>query len=680
MKRFLKILYVFVLIFLSVWVFTHPVKTETNILKAIVSDSELIDLSGLYSSKINVLVEGETQEQAINTAEEFDKRIDKTNLKSVSINPAEIFETYKSHRTGLLAQNDLKLLESSDFETIKQNSIEKIYNPFSLPLLSLEDDPFMLFSDYIYGLGDLEETISFNDKYYKVLNYEFSEKTSLSPSLLNKEVKKIINLQKDFPNVYLTGTPIHSYAASSRSITEINIICILSALFVIALCMYYFRTPVVLLAVCVSLFLGYLSGYLITGAVFGTIHVLTFVFAATLIGICADYSLHYFVSTKGILKSLTTSMLTTVCAFLILLFSGTVLLKQIALFTICGLISVYAFVTLFYPSILKPLNRKKCLFAFDANQKIKNIVLVFCALVILCGLFFIKYNDNIKNMYTPSKKLAYAEKLFADVTGIKSKTSFAAVSGKNIQECLEKEEQISKNLTDYQALSKYVPSVKQQNHNRELIQKLYKNTVLPYVSGFKLPPQTNLLPEDLPFSENFMFKENKTLMVLYDFDSPEIFKNIEGIKYYNLQNDISNIVKKCRQNCMKLFMPVFLLIFIILIAIYRVKNALILLLPSLLAYLFTLGLLSFFTHINLFHIIALFLVTGFSLDYSIFRFNGEKCANDAVFMSCATSVFSFTLLAMTGFKLISSLGFVLAVGLLTSYILSVLLIRKNSML
>ena len=110
------------------------------------------------------------------------------------------------------------------------------------------------------------------------------------------------------------------------------------------------------------------------------------------------------------------------------------------------------------------------------------------------------------------------------------------------------------------------------------------------------------------------------------------------------------------------------------------------LLPSVCGGFITIGLLSLFNQpVNLFHVLALFLIAGFSLDYSIFRFNsiknpalsGIKSAN-AVLISCATSVFSFLLLSFTSFKLISSLGFVLSLGLISSYVLSLLLINNDS--
>ncbi len=709
MKKFLRILYIGLFLLLAFFALKNPAITETNILRMVVpqKQSNLLDLSNMYSAKINVLIEGEEPEEVSDTADKFEELALKNNLKSISVDGNKILEIYKTSRGGLLSKNTAELLEKNDYKKVKENTIEMIYNPLGFSLLEPEEDPFLLFTDYIMNLGDNinpDSIINHNDKYYRILNYEFDKNIALSPSLLNKQVKKIIQLQKSLSEngveVYLTGTPVHSYYASSRSMVEINIIGIISALFVLFLCLNYFKKPTILLPIATSIILGALAGYFVTALMFPAIHVLTFVFSTTLIGISVDYSLHYFVCKtedksgddviKEIFKSLSVSLLTTISAFLVLYFSHTELLRQIAVFTITGLITVYLFVVLFYPLISKKIDLNNTnpgvRWNFNFAPRIAKNILIVMAIVALSGMFFVRTNDDIRSMYKPSEKLSNAEKIFADVAGINPKTSFVVVEGKNLQEVLEKEEQVAKLLGDtkYQAISKYIPSIKTQEKNRALMQRLYETEISPYTTALKASskvPAGDYLEfdkETFPFLENFFLGANKSLMILYDFNNPDVIKQVGGAEFYNVREDISNLVKECRINCAKLLIPVFLLLYALLAVIYKPKNAARIILPSLCACIFTTGLLGLL-HIglNLFHVIAMFLIIGFSLDYSIFRFNGEKLVKDAVFMSCMTSVFSFFLLSLTGFKLISSLGFVLTTGLLSSYILSLLLIPKE---
>ena len=77
--------------------------------------------------------------------------------------------------------------------------------------------------------------------------------------------------------------------------------------------------------------------------------------------------------------------------------------------------------------------------------------------------------------------------------------------------------------------------------------------------------------------------------------------------------------------------------------------------------------------VNLFHILALFILMGLGVDYAIFHSasssNGTK---NAVLISFATSFAGFGALAFTSFGAISSIGSVLAVGLAAAYLTSFL--------
>lgn len=693
MKVFLRILFILIFIVAGVFVFTHPANTETNILRAVFSDSAadetLVKLSGRYSSKINVLVESDTAENASNTAENFYSNVDKTTFDIEDYDIVKILETFKSYQKNLLSQQTAMELEKGRYGEVMGEAFVRLYDPLGFMLLPLNEDPFLLFTDYVksFGGGDGSE-FSYNDKFYKIISLEVKNDTALSPDILNSRIKKLVDLQenlsKDNTKIYLTGTPVHSYYASSRSMTEINIICILSSLFIIAIAYFYFRNLKLLLPIAVSLSAGMLSGYLAASIVFKSIHVLTFVFSTTLIGICIDYSLHYFIEKdlSKIFKSLTVSMLTTVSAFAVLLCSGVELLRQISVFTMMGLLCVYSIVVLFYP--LLKFNYEPRKINFVMGDKFKKFLAAVVILVSIAGLFFVKFNDDIRNMYVPSKKLLAAEKLFASVTGGNEKTSFAVVQGKDFQDMLHKEEWIARNLQEvkYQALSKFIPSEKQQKKNFELRQKLYKNSLESYAVFLSPAEKKKLLNENPPydyltFEENspfsdFIIGENTSVMVLYDFDRPEII-NQNGGKYVDVRKDISDKIGGCRKMCTRMLIPVFVIVLILLSFIYKPKTAVKIITPSILACGFSIGLLGLTgQEINLFHILALFLIIGFGLDYSVFRAGCKKDSSDSVLLSCATTVFSFLLLAFTSFKLISSLGFILSVGLTVSYLTSML--------
>ncbi len=674
-------------------------------MSAVFSSSEnnvLIDLSGRFSSKINVIVESDNPQKAEETAKILYNKIDRTKIYTSDVNVNGVISDYEKFHSNLLSDNTRILLEKKMYSDVAQGALERLYNPIMPPIGSVENDPFLLLTDYVINLSSSKQIVDFvpteiNGKYYSFVMLNVDSDIALSPTILNDEVEKLVGLQKslsyDGVKIYLTGTPIHSYFASSHSIFEINLISILSIIFVVSLVFWYFRSLKPLLPILLSIGMGVFSGYCVTALVFRDIHILTFVFSTTLIGICVDYSLHYFVSKcniDAIRKSLTVGLLTTVSAFVVLLFADFILLRQISVFTITGLVVVYLCVVLFYPMFCKKfIFENRNIPAVNIPEKyFKPIIGVIC-LIVVFGFFRISFDDNIKNMYVPPKNLMKAEKLFAELTGVSGDISIFVVRGKNIQDLLRKEEIISEKLVDknieYQALSKYVPSIERQKSNWNLRKRLYEEKLNDFASFLPNESRIRLLKEQnnqfmYPnnnfdvFKRNFLIDENTSIMLVYNYDG-ESFDDVEVI---NFQRDISAQLKKCRRICLGLLVPIFAFLYLILAKIYNYRAGVTIILPSITAVAFVFGILGIFNcGVNLFHLLAVFLIIGFGLDYSVFRYNNAQKACDAVLLSCLTSVFSFALLAFAGFKLISSLGIVLALGLLSSYIFSLILIKDS---
>lgn len=689
----------------------HRPKTETNILKAIFSNNEkvIVDLSTKFSAKINVIVESDSAETAETTAKNYYGQIDQTKMKTSDADIKGIIENYERHHYGLLSTKSERLLREKNYEQIEHNALELLYNPIMQPIGSIDDDPFLLLTDYVMSLSTTHDISNFtpiqlNDKYYSLIMLNVDGDTALSPSIMNEEVKRLVILQKELSTkdvkIYLTGTPVHSYYASTKSAGEINLICILSSLFIIGLIYFYFRSLKPLLPIAVTIGAGIWAGFLVTSLIFPTVHILTFVFSTTLIGICVDYTLHFFVShekdtscdevIKEIFKSLSVSLLTTASAFVVMLFSNFILLKQIAVFTVTGLATVYLFVILFYPLFCTNIYNPAHIKHFSIPEKFNKPILIAAGIIIAVGLFRIHFDDNIKNMYVPPKHLLNAEKLQSELIKSNEMMSIFVIEGKNLQELLEKEESItyelSKNNVEFQSLSKYLPSLKRQKSVQNLKKELYLKRLNDYAVFLPSDKRREVIDEALtPYplnynikfealKNNFLINENTSIVAAFGYEGGEI----NGSRVINFQKDISSQIKKCRIICLSLLLPIFAILYLLLAKIYDFKSAGKIVLPSILAGGVSLGLLGILNQpVNLFHIIAVFLIIGFGLDYSVFRFGGAKKSADAVLISCLTSVFSFTLLALTGFKLISSLGIILAIGLLFSYIFSLVCIKDR---
>ena len=137
-------------------------------------------------------------------------------------------------------------------------------------------------------------------------------------------------------------------------------------------------------------------------------------------------------------------------------------------------------------------------------------------------------------------------------------------------------------------------------------------------------------------------------------------------------------MKHYRHLLLMLFPLVILVLGILLSFLYDFKKSIKILIPSIVGIGLSVLLTSLiYGEINLFSVITIFLVLGFTVDYSIFRTSQGEQTESAIFVSCLTTSFSFLLLALCGFKLLSSMALILFFGIVTSYITGFLLFTKH---
>ncbi len=697
LKKIFTIIFITLSIILTLISLSNVKPVSTDIIKGFLSNSSdksssenLIKLSKLASNKVNVVFETTNYEDNEGLKNEFISKLDKKAFTIETVEFSQILEMYKQNPHNFLSEHKRTLLKNNDFKTIDEEALQDLYNPMGVIIETPDKDPYLFLSDYLKTFNGIQytpsdEIISSNDKYYSTVTLTLIGE--------EREVKALNKLKSELSNkdkqIYYTGALIHSYSTSSKSVVEINIICTISLLALLLLCKFYFKSLKILLPIGMSILFGIGFGYVVTNLIFDSINVLTFVFSTTLIGVSLDYSLHYYFTNrdKRFYKSLTCSMLTTVLAFFTLLFTQVQLLKEIAVFTGFGLLSVYCFVVLILPLFKFELEQKSRINLPDLCKYKKLIVSLMCV-VILIGLFRLNFNDDIKSLYTPEKNLLNSEILYKKVFNPTDK-SFVIVQGKNIDDLIQTEEKITTELdkkgVPYLSLSKILPSKLRQEENQRLIKNLYnqnlsnyanfldKNTIQVLKNSFENDKVVTLDLNKYAYLKNFLLDEY-TSFILVPAD-------IGVENQIIVSKDISNIVKKCRKHCQKILPIIAILLVGLLTCIYGIKKSVKIIISPLMGIIFSISLLALFGfNLNIFNILALFLILGFSLDYSIFRASGDKNSKDAVFISCISTVFSFLLLSFTSFTLISSMGTILCIGILSSYVLSLVLLPENDKL
>ena len=173
------------------------------------------------------------------------------------------------------------------------------------------------------------------------------------------------------------------------------------------------------------------------------------------------------------------------------------------------------------------------------TNKLKKInfnkkILAVIPIVIFLGIVRLNFDDNIKNLYVPPKKLAKAEEIYQKVFNPDT-LEFLIIKGNSIDEILQREEQIQGF-----GLSNFVASKSRQEENIRLVNEFYKNNKRNYENtiGAHFSPQKSEFydVEKFPLNKDFMLDKNTSFVI--------VDKQQEGS--INVADEISKILRKLR--------------------------------------------------------------------------------------------------------------------------------------
>ena len=162
----------------------------------------------------------------------------------------------------------------------------------------------------------------------------------------------------------LTGPGVFSVSSRERIKGDATRISLIATALVATLLLALYRSPRVLVLALLPVATGALAGVAATSLMFGTVHGITLGFGATLIGEGVDYAIYLFTqlapgvparnTLRRIWPTLRLGVLTSICGFSAMLFSGFSGLSQLGLFSIVGLIVAVTVTRAILPALLPP--------------------------------------------------------------------------------------------------------------------------------------------------------------------------------------------------------------------------------------------------------------------------------------------------------------------------------------
>ena len=732
------------IILLFLFRFNYRAKIETNFLSIAPKFEESEDFQNSIetfflqnSSEIKILIESYDFDKAKNSAIEIENYI-KQNFENVAVNLYsknydDILETIIKYKYQLISKDIREALLNNQASRVAEEGIANFYSPFFIPIVdNIEDDPFFVLNSKLIELlqnnNNIETRdgisfINYEGKFNVLLNMDIDKKID-SMIFFDRLTELLRKMENDEEiKIYISGVPIHAYYSQKSAQKEITIISAVSLIFICLIFLFIFKSVKPYIISMISIAVSSATSFFLLSILLDSIHIFTFVFGTSLIGVSLDYSIHFITEwynekdkkevLRKILPSMSLSFMTTIASYFALSLTSLSLLKQTALFSIFGLASSFLTVIIIYPIIFKNDNRflrenilnktKNILAGYVDFLNIKFVLFltIFVILISIINIPKLKVNFSSNQLYNPPDFLTYNETEIYKRLNSSLSRNIIISRGNSLNEALENEETLENYFTNYRALSKIFYSKSRQIENIKLVEDnlmpllkkqtedlSFDNEIYNKIkSEFKNVKNEFLNIEDLIESmdelKKLIVKNNGKYFIISTTDETEtkIIEN-ENIKIFNINFEINEALDKTARTAIKTALIAYIIIFFFMIIFLSKKHAIAIMIIQIISILVNLSVHSIFNFsVNIFSVFALILSIGISIDYCIF-FSKSKAKKEvtflSIFLAMITTALSFGTLSFSGFIPVKSFGLFLFIGILVTFLLSPVLLTLKS--
>jgi predicted exporter len=610
----------------------------------------------------------------------------------------------------------------------------------------LKSDPFLLFRDYLSSRNNSDSNFSLYQNYllseeqgrfYIVIQAHLAG--DAYDSQLQAKTPKLLMLEDDVEQMFHvkllhTGTIFYATYGTESAKNEISTIGVGSLIGVVLLLLFVYRSTLPLVLALFSISCGLLVAFVITILVFGKVHIFSLVFGASLIGVSIDYAFHYLterlvrqgdwdakLALKDIFSAISLGLITSLIGYLGLLISPFPGLQQLSLFSVVGLVSAYLTVVFCYPALIKKPSKTKIpnlallnqWLLFWKNRTVRIAVPSLLVAFALVGLTQITFDDDIHQLQAMPSDLKAQEKQIKALTGVGQMQTLLLVKAENEQLLLQRLEQLSTqfeqwkeagDLKNVQLISQFVPSIKRQKENYQRITSLYQQQgeTLANKLNFSAPISFDATFNPLLIEQYLSSAVSKSLgflwlgeisgkivsvVVLSDVQNPllieKLLNNNPDLSVLDKASEISTIFAHYRMFISGMLVAAYFVIAVLLIWRYGVKLAFKVLTPPFIAGFVALAVTVVFAiPITIFNLLALLLVLGIGIDYTLFfaeQKQNIKSENTllAITLSAITTVLSFGLLALSETQAIHGFGVTVFTGIVVAWLLAPLAMQTK---
>ncbi|MBA7855771.1 MMPL family transporter [Enterobacter sp. RHBSTW-00901] len=601
----------------------------------------------------------------------------------------------------------------------------------------LQNDPLMLMRGSQLALAQNSQKLRLMDgwlvtqdeagNYWYLLHGELSG-SSFDMQQTHQLVTTLNALQKTlkahYPQAQLLsrGTVFYSDYASQQAKRDVSTLGIATILGVILLIVAVFRSLRPLLLCLISIAIGALAGTVVTLLLFGELHLMTLVMSMSIIGISADYTLYYLTermvhgaehspwqSLARVRNALLLALLTTVAAYLIMMLAPFPGIRQMAVFAAVGLSASCLTVIFWHPWLCRGLPVRpvpamvlmlRWLAAWRRNKKLSVGLPVLLALVSAAGIATLKVDDDIAQLQALPQDILAQEKTITALTGQSVDQKWFVVYGASSQQTLERLEAFTPALAQAQKAGEItrwrtlpLNSMARQNSDLTLLRNAAPavTKVLQSAGLTTVSPNLDAMPVSVdawfksPASEGWRLLwltlpdgESGVLVPVDGAKSSAALSKLaashEGVVWVDRKASFDSLFALYRTLLTGLLFVALAVIACGAMVRLGWRKGLISLVPSVLSLSCGLAALAVTGHpVNLFSLLALVLVLGIGINYTLFFSNprGTPLTSMlAITLAMMTTLLTLGMLVFSATQAISSFGIVLVSGIFTAFLLA----------
>lgn len=532
------------------------------------------------------------------------------------------------------------------------------------------------------------------------------------------------------------GIVFFAQESAQRTEQEVTLISLVTLLALVSVLWWVFRSlrPVALIAA--SIVSSFLVALLVTHHALkllgmGELHLITVGFGSSLLGVCIDYAIHYFVALRlswqksdppplrRIGRGLILGYATTVVAFMGVACAPFPGLQQLALFCVVGLTVSLLNVFLLFPLLASApgwdthISRLSGAVGRLYSLRYRGLILALMLAALIPGLRRLTIEDDIRVLNKPSRELVTAQQEAAKVAGLGDGGTIALVEGASDEDVLAREEALRERLDSlkdrgqlqgYRSISILVPSRTRQDRNYHALRSLLirdPGAISAIATALRLPEQSRKRLESVvasPTPADYLTIadciQTEACAAVKDLWSGSVEGRIvsvvalqgpaaevipaliglPGVRAINQTDSISSALASYRRSAMASTAIFYGLIGCFLALRYGVRRATRIFASPVLGAVAALACLGWAgVPVNVFSIFALMVLLGVSVDYSLFfaeDHQGSQATGLAVTLSALTTILSFGLLAWSSTPALQSFGIVLSVGVFVAALAS----------